>query len=105
MRDYRYVIDIKSRLSTQNSYGEESSYTTLFSSIFAAKEPLIGRELYQAESVNSRVELKFRMHYFEGLDESMRVYCDGIDYEIISVVNVKGLNRELLLYCRKVVGV
>jgi SPP1 family predicted phage head-tail adaptor len=101
--DYRHLINIKQRTAATNSYGELLGWTTAFSDVFAAKEPLLGNEYYKAETTGSKVEVKFRCHYFDGITNEMRIECDGIEYEILSAINVKSLNREWLIYAKKVV--
>jgi SPP1 family predicted phage head-tail adaptor len=70
--------------------------------LWAAKEPLLGREFFAAEQTQSRVEVKFRTHYVPGVKNEMRVQDSEGTYEILSAINVKSLNRELLMYCRQV---
>ena len=70
--------------------------------LWAAKEPLLGREFFAAEQTQSRVEVKFRTYYVPGVNNEMRVQDEEGIYEILSAINVKNLNRELLMYCRKV---
>ena len=101
--DMRDKVTFKSRTSTQNAYGEEVTWTT-FKTVWAAVEPLLGKEYFAAEMVNSQVELKFRCWYFNGLTNQMRVTYGGIDYDILSAINVSSLNREWLIYAKKVIA-
>lgn len=70
--------------------------------LWASKEPLLGNEFFAAEQMQSKVEVKFRTHYIPGVTNEMRVQDSEGVYEILSAINVKNLNRELLLYCRQV---
>ena len=70
--------------------------------IWASKEPLLGNEFFAAEQTQSKVEVKFRTRYVSGVTNEMRVQDDEGIYEILSAINVKNLNRELLMYCKKV---
>lgn len=92
---------------TQNIYGEMSNEPGVWdlfkSDIWASKEPLLGNEYYTAVQTQSKVEVKFRTYYFDGVTNEMRIQHGSELYEILSAVNVKSLNRELLLYCKKVV--
>jgi SPP1 family predicted phage head-tail adaptor len=101
--DMREKITIRSRSTTQNSYGEELGWVDFQSGVWASREPLLGNEFITAQATNSRVEAKFRCHYFDGLLNEMQVVHGSDVYEILSAVNVKSLNREWLLYVRKVV--
>lgn len=70
--------------------------------LWASKEPLLGNEFFAAEQTQSRAEVKFRTYYTPGVKNEMRVQDSEGAYEILSAINVKNLNRELLMYCKKV---
>ena len=70
--------------------------------IWASKEPLLGNEFFAAEQTQSKVEAKFRTYFTPGVENEMRVQDGEGVYEILSAINVKNLNRELLMYCKKV---
>lgn len=99
--DMRDLITIKSRNTAQNDYGEELVWTN-GDTHFASVEPLLGNEYFVAERADSKVEIKFRCWYFPGLTNEMRLSFNGKDYEILSAINFKNLNREWLIYARKV---
>lgn len=87
----------------RDEYGGESGTWAAFKSdLWASKEPLLGKEYLSAEAVQSKVEVKFRTDYVSGVTNEMRIRDSTDDYEILSAINVKNLNRELLMYCRKV---
>lgn len=99
--DMRFLITFKSRTETQNGYGEELTWNTA-TTCFASFEPILGNEYYVAERADSKVEAKVRCWYFEGVTNEMRIEHNGQDYEILSVINFKNLDREWLIYVRKV---
>jgi SPP1 family predicted phage head-tail adaptor len=102
-RDYRYKIDFLHFTKEQDDFGEQTdTWKTFKSGIWASVEPLLGTELFTAFTANSKIEVKFNMRYITGIDNTMRIKYNNDVYEILSVVNVKGLNRELLCYCRMV---
>lgn len=100
--DMRDKITFKSRTSTQNDYGEEVTWSDV-KTVWAAAEPLLGKEYFAAEMVQSQVEIKFRCWYFSGVTNQMRLTYNGTDYDILSAINVSSLNREWLIYAKKVV--
>ena len=103
MRDMRNIINILKKADGFNSFGEPTGeWETAFSNIFASKEPLLGKEYFSAEAIQSKVEMKFRTYYFDGVKNEMRIECDGEIFEILSAINVKSMNRELLMYCKLV---
>lgn len=101
----RHVITIKYLKPTKSSFGGDNTqeWIDFISSMRASKEPLIGKEYFQASAVQSLVEVKFRTRYRSGITNAMRIYHGNEVYEIISVVNVQGLNKEMLFYCKLVV--
>lgn len=104
MRDYRHKIDFLQRASGRDDYGEPSeTWEPVKTGIWASKEPLLGNEYFVAFTTDSKVEVKFNMRYIPGITSDMRIKHGNEVYEIIGPpVNVKGLNRELLCYCRLV---
>ena len=99
--DMREKITFKQRSATQNEYGEELTWTNV-TTVWASLEPLLGNEFFVAARTESKVEVKFRCHYYTGLTDEMRITHNNIDYEILSLINYKNLNRELLVYAKKV---
>ncbi|NMA75614.1 MAG: phage head closure protein [Bacteroidales bacterium] len=103
MRDYRHKIDFLRQSKKQDDYGESSEYWRTYKrGIWASKDPLLGNEYFNALTVNSKVEVKFNMRYVDGITNEMRIRHGEEKYEILSAINVKGLSRELLCYCRLV---
>lgn len=104
--DMRYLISIKSPPpNNQNSFGEtikSTEWVDVVSDVWASKEPILGREFFAAESVQSKVEVKWRTYFIPGIENNMRIYHENEAYEILSVIDPKGLNRELLFYCSRV---
>lgn len=100
----RHTITFLSRDDAQNGYGEELVWSEM-ATCFASVEPLIGNEFYTADATQSKVELKFRCWYFDSpaISNENRVRYNANDYEILSVVDYKNLNREWLIYAKKVV--
>lgn len=89
-----------------NEYGEPNATwteSTTLKDIWASKEPLLGNEYMAAQATQTRAEVKFRTYWVSGVSELMRIKHGSDVYEILSAINVKSLNRELLIYCKKVV--
>ena len=103
MMDYRHKIDFLKRDTGYDEYGEPADVWNIYKSgIWASKEPLLGNEYFNALTTDTKVEVKFNMRYVDGIANEMRIRHGEEIYEILSAVNVKGLNRELLCYCRLV---
>ncbi len=104
MRDYRHKIDFLQRSNGYDDYGEPmDTWTNFKTGIWASYDPLLGNEFFTAQTTDNKVEAKFNMRYVEGITSEMRLRFNGKDHEIIGEpINVKGLNRELLCYCKLV---
>ncbi|MDD4564776.1 MAG: phage head closure protein [Eubacteriales bacterium] len=99
---YRHEITFLQQGTGQDDYGEPTDTWGTFTIAWAAFDPLLGNEFFSALSVESKVEVKFNSRYVAGVTNDMRIQHGGKTYEILSAINVKGLNRELLCYCREV---
>jgi len=102
--DLRHKITFLSPPTGFDDYGAPTTtWDTHKANVWASKEPLIGNEYFKAETVESKVEVKFRTRYFTGPTNEMRIQHGAEFYQILSAINVKSLNREWLFYCKLVV--
>ena len=69
---------------------------------WAAVEPLVGREYIAAQAAVSEVTAKIRMRFRPWMTAQDRVIHDGTIYNIVSVIDVRSENRELVLMCKAV---
>ncbi|CAH1230688.1 hypothetical protein PAECIP111891_06723 [Paenibacillus allorhizoplanae] len=100
----RHVVTIKYLKPTKSSFGGDNTQEWLdFLTVRASKEPLIGKEYFNAAAVQSLVQVKFRSRYKPGITNAMRIHHGEEVYEILSVINVQSLNKELLFYCKLVI--
>lgn len=99
----RHKITIQAQATTRNNYGERLTSWLDVVTVRASKEPLLGNQYFQAEALQSKVEVKFQTRYVAGIDNTMRVQHGNDTYEILSVVDVEGRNRELVIYAKRLV--
>ena len=103
MRDYRHKITFLKKGKGRDEWGEPIDTWQAVKTVWASKDPLLGNEFFAALTTENKVEVKFNMRYIDGITSDMRIEHNNDIYEIIGEpVNVKGLNRELLCYCRLV---
>ena len=69
---------------------------------WAAVEPLVGREYIAAQAAVSEVTAKIRMRFRPWMTAEDRVIHEGTIYNIVSVIDVRSENRELVLMCKAV---
>ena len=69
---------------------------------WAAVEPLVGREYIAAQAAVSEVTAKIRMRFRPWMTAEDRVIHEGTVYNIVSLIDVRSENRELVLMCRAI---
>lgn len=96
-------IDVLSPPAAVDGYGAPTgSWTTAYSGLWALCEPLLGQQYLAAQAVQTRVSVKFRLRWLDGITSRMRVSCEGRTYEVIDAMDVGNRHRELVLYCRRI---
>ena len=103
-RNKKIIIqhNVKTDPPTRDKYGDEIEDWQTFTTAWAAKDPILGNEYFAAEQAQSEAEVKFRTDYIPGVTDLMRIVHGTETYKILSAINVKSQNRELLMYCKKV---
>jgi len=86
-------------VSTQDSYGAPVESWSEVAALWAAKEPLSGREFFDAQQVFSENVTRFRIRYREGVDTTMRIAHGGRLYNIKSILDPEERHQELHLLC------
>ncbi len=84
----------------QNSYGEpQTSWEAVATDIWAAVEPIQGREFWAQQQVQSEVTVRVRIRYRSDIDAGMRVIYGSRILVIESVIDPKEAHEELQLMC------
>jgi SPP1 family predicted phage head-tail adaptor len=69
--------------------------------IWAAVEPLTGRELFTAQALNAEMTTRIRIRHWQGIVPKMRATWDSHTYDILYVAEVEARRRELHLMCKE----
>lgn len=64
-------------------------------------EPIRGREFFSSEQVQSAVDVRIRMRYLPGITSLMRIVCDSVNYNILSVIDREERHADLELMCER----
>lgn len=100
---YRHKIVFLKNHGGKDEYGEVIDDWKEFTTAYSAMDPLLGNEFFASLTTDNKVEVKFNMRFIHGITSEMRIKYNEEVYEIIGPpINVKGLNRELLCYCKLV---
>lgn len=83
--------------------GFEIGWTNFASGVFASVEPLRGRELFEAQQLQSEITHRIRLRYRPGIKAEMRVVFRSRIFRIVSPpINEKEENRWMQLMCEEV---
>lgn len=97
--DFRNPITIESTSELNDAYGEPDKTWSTFATTWAAIEPQIGKEFFDASQVNAELVTRFRLRYHAGITPAMRVVYNSRNFNIESIVNINERNIELILTC------
>ena len=87
--DRKIVIQVQN--FTTNSIGEYTTTWDTFHNAFANVQKVSGTEAINADQVTATNKVKFKIRYFAGINESMRVVYNATNYDIIEI---QELDRE-----------
>lgn len=98
----RHRVTLQSKSVVQNTFGEETITWTDTATIWAAVEPLRGREFLEARQDQAEVSTRIRMRYRSGVAPEMRAVFGSHTYNIQAVIHLEERQRELHLMCSEV---
>lgn len=99
----RHRVEIQYKVVTQNSYGEEEITWTELATVWAAVEPLSGREFLEGRQVSAEVNTRIRIRRRGDVTPEMRVVYGSINYDILAVIELEERRREEHLMCQEIV--
>jgi len=84
-----------------DDYGEPMDDYVPVATVWAAVEPLRGREYFAAMSEHAEVTTRIRIRYREDIDRTMRVVYANTEFEILHIIHPEFGRRELQLMCKE----
>lgn len=96
-------ITIQKPDNAQDSFGQLVENWKDVATVWASISPLVGREFFAAETVNSEVTHKVKIRYRQGITPDMRVKFRDRYFSIQSVINFKEQSIELQLMCKELI--
>ena len=105
----RHRVTVQGMSTTQHAYGEEVVTWATVATVWAAVEPLRGRELNEMAQEQAERTTRIRMRYREVAPGTQRiVWTDRASttrtYDVLSVVQVLEKGAETELMCREVLA-
>lgn len=101
--DLRHRITLQRLEMVQDSYGQPTETWSDVVIVWAAVNPISGREFFQAETINSEVTHKILIRYRQGIEPAMRIKFKDRIFTIISVINFQEKNEALQLMCKELI--
>ena len=99
--DLRHRVELQQRVKSRNAVGEETYSWLTYATVWAAVEPLTGRELYEAQQISAEVTVRVRVRYLKSVSVEHRVLFDSRGFNVNFVQNIEERNRELVLLCKE----
>jgi len=99
--ELKHRVTIQERSVTRDTDGGESESWVDFATVWAAVEPLQGREFFAAQQTNSEVTGKVRLRYLAGVKPTMRVLFGARVFDILAAVCPAEDQRETVLMVRE----
>lgn len=101
--------DLNRRITIQQPTGAKDNYKRVttgwenYKTVWAAVEPLNGREYIQAQNTNSEITVRFRIRYLPGVTSAMRVLYGGRIFNLKSPpIDLNEAHEEMHLMCVEV---
>ena len=101
--ELRHQIKLQNVAASQNAYGEPIAGYGTYATVWAAVEPLQGRELEIARAIAAETTHKVTIRHRDDVAQTDRVGFGNRMFEIISIIDPQERNRMLILICKEVV--
>ena len=98
----RKVTILQSTATKDSEGGPVLNWSAFASNIWAKREDLPARELWQARQVTTKVLRRYRIWHLAGVTEAMRLIDEGRTFDIKSIGDPDGYRREMVLLCEEV---
>lgn len=93
-------VTVQQRAPGKDSHGQRlQTWTDHLANLWAAIEPVSGRELVAAQAVNAEVSHVVRLRHRAGITAGMRVLYQGRIFDIQAVLDPAMRHEQLRLLC------
>ena len=99
----RQRITIQDKTANRDTFGDEVITWGDWATVWAAVEPLTGREFLDAKMVTAEVTTRIRIRHQDGISPEMRVVFGSKIYDILAVIHVQEREREDHLMCQEII--
>jgi SPP1 family predicted phage head-tail adaptor len=94
-------VNLQAFTEQVDAYGGRVKAWTTYATVWAAIEPLSGKELLAAEGLVAEASVRVKIRYRSGVDPGDRVIFGSRTLDINAVVNRDERNVDLELLCKE----
>ena len=99
----RNKLIIESQSIANDAYGAPARTWSTFATVWGSVNPFTGREWFESGKVSSEVSTKITIRYLANITAQMRVKFGTRIYNIIAILKLDELNKEMHLMCKEVI--
>jgi SPP1 family predicted phage head-tail adaptor len=98
-RALRHRVTLQQRVAGVDALGQAVETWATLAEVWAAVEPLRGRELFAAAQAQAPTTVRITVRYLAGLTAAARVLWEGKAHDVEAVIDVEGAHEKLELMC------
>lgn len=103
IEDLRYRITLQRKTITTDANGIETVTWVDYKTVWAAYEPLGGREYYAAAATQSQDNVTFHIRYQKDITPDLQIVFGELIYQILNVNDTAGRHIELQLISKVII--
>ncbi len=92
-------VTLQRKTAATDAYGAEVASWTDVATVWAAIEPLTGREFFASRQINAEITTRVVIRYLAGIVPAMRIVHGTRLYDILAVIDPRDARVELQLMC------
>lgn len=93
-------VTLEQRVTSVDALGQAVETWDAVAAVWAAAEPLMGREFFAAGQEQSSASVRFRIRYRDDVTADMRVVWRGLQHALVAPpIDVQGARQVLELMC------
>ena len=100
----RQRVELQEPSGTQSGSGYRKDDYGAYATVWAAVEPLSGREFLEGRMATAEVNTRIRIRYNERVKPEHRVRWGEKLYHVEAVINPETRDREMALMCKRIVS-
>ena len=96
------LIELQQPTSAKSTLGQEVLTFATVASVWAAIEPLTGKEMVERDISIAEISGKALIRYYAGITPYWRIKFGSIYFEIKTILNSRMVNKELILFIKEI---